>query len=160
MILCRFFIFLIIFQGHVAAKAPEGWLVSRDSGFTKTWKLKGHKGVYLSKTVKMVLIDELTTVLQQKKYLKELNQEKSKLLSFVGIKSWKAKSSKWKKVKGYSILEVKGQYIDSLNIDVDFIENHIFLKNKVIRLLYVAPQKNNISNKHFQNFVLNQVEKL
>ena len=135
------------------------WIESTDTGYTKTWKLKGFKGVYISRTIKEIDAYDMLSTLKKGKYIKEFDREKRKMLKIIGVSDWKTSQRRWLKIKGLDILEVSGTYIDSFKKRVLFIENHIFTRGRVIRFLYIRPFKTKVPSKDYRNFLNKQLVK-
>lgn len=143
------------------ANVEKYWEHKRDSGLTKTWKLKKHKKTYVSKTVSES-DKKIKSKLQEDKYYQTLIADKQRMLTFVGVEDWTIEKKSWSfnKDKNLKILHVEGNYHDSDGVKTYFIEKHIFYKFKVVQLLYVKPYEQNIMNDYFEEFYKDQVAKI
>ena len=143
---------------NIWAKSP--WKQIGDVTDVHNWKLTTHKKTYISKSIRMMDPQKIMEALQNNKYQNDLNSEKSKMLNFVGVSDWTVTSSRWTEINGKKVMEVKGTYTDSLNEKVSFIENHVFGTDKIIRFLYIKPEKAAIKEEYYRDFLQEQVKKI
>ena len=129
------------------------WEFKRDTGVSKTWKLKGHSGVYASLTeTKNINSKSIKAILDRDDYLKSIERKKKGFLGLFGAQDWKKDKHTWKKVNGNHLLEVKGFYKDSKNESVSFIEVHYFKDKKIVQMLYIKPKKLKLDSKYHEAF--------
>lgn len=129
------------------------WEFKRDTGVSKTWKLKGHSGVYASLTeTRNINSKSIKAILDRGDYLKSIERKKKGFLGFFGAQDWKKEKHTWKKINGNQLLEVTGFYKDSKNENVSFIEVHYFKDKKIVQMLYIKPKKLKLDSKYHKAF--------
>ena len=106
------------------------------------WTLKrkySDTSIYVSEHSTRLTVNYRTTVPKEKQFsedlIKQIEKEKRKLLSLVGIREWKVTKSRVYKNKGQTRVKLFGSYLDHSGVKIYFFEYHFYTASKKLHLL-------------------------
>ncbi len=141
-------IFLILLTlkslSPLAKPLDDLWQLSRQTDNVWIWKHKDNSDV-IGTLQSMAKVKPINwQKIKSTKFFKNLIKRKKRMLSLIGITDWKEKSHDWKKKKDYHELVIKGSYLNPKRERVQFIEHHLYFKNKTHQILLTFPKNKNL----------------
>lgn len=130
-----FFTFLICSHSYAEL---NGWKLVRDTKGVRVWISKDNPNITGSMEIRKLIKKIEWTDSARETYFKGLNVKKN-LLAFIGITNWNVQQHSWSQENEIYYLKVIGSYINSAQQEIVFVEEHAFLPDKTVQLLYTKP---------------------
>lgn len=111
------------------------WQLVEGGENLKVYSHKKEKGHKLSIQLKEAKFKRWDKVPAEEIYKKTISKKK-KMLNLLGIKNWQVKEKSWRPSEDVSILEIRGDYINSRKQKVDFVEIHEFTRGEKRQYLF------------------------
>lgn len=138
-IVMTFFILMFTFCDSSLSYAYEvdfkQWELVEGNDNLKVYSHKKEKGYKLSIQLKEVKFKDWTKASGEKVY-DSIIERKKKMLGLLGIKNWQVHSKKWTPQGKISRLEIKGEYTNSRDQKVEFVEVHEFAESEKRQYLF------------------------
>ena len=145
---------------RASSSFDKNWSLSSEMDNVKVWQLKADSDVTGSWQEKKPLKKLDWSKVGTESFFKKFEADKIKMLSFVGIRDWKAHKYQWSKLPLGHELKIEGHYVDATDKKIAFTELHYFQEHKTIQILQTRPWSvaENHAEEFFQ-FINNQVQK-
>lgn len=143
-----------------ASSFDKEWSLSSEMDNVKVWQLKADPDVTGSWQEKKPLRKLDWSKVGTNEFFKKFEADKIKMLSFVGIRDWKAEKYEWNKLPLGHELKIQGHYVDVSDKKIAFTELHYFQEQKTIQILQTQPFSSGEQHaEEFFKFINNQIQK-
>lgn len=137
--LTTFIVLIISASLRASTSFEQEWSLTSDTDKVKVWQYKTDSDVTGSWQERTPSKKFDWSKVGSESFFKELEADKIKMLSFLGIQEWNAEHYEWKKYPSGHELIIEGQYLDSQHKKIAFTEVYYFQELKTIQILQTRP---------------------
>ncbi len=137
--LLAFSLILFFTVGAFAQVDTVTWQLIRYANGVASYKNAQKPEVRATRIEKEGLKKSKFDALGTQEFVREMEESKRKLLTFIGVKDWKVDQIQTSKEKSETVIKMHGSYIDSASEKTGFVEIHRYSADKTVQMLYIQP---------------------